>query len=103
MIEHLDIILVTETVLRIHTQTRQLGSENDTQDTFSSPKPPRVPRLSSHKVTSHKVGSDTRRVITFDTCQNLKGSLIRISEFPDASVMLEQLRVGITPRPQVVF
>jgi hypothetical protein len=53
--------------------------------------------------TSHKVGSDTRRVIVFDICQNLKGSLIRISDFPEASVMIEQLRVGITPRPQVIF
>ena len=53
--------------------------------------------------TSHKVGSNTRRVIVFDICQNLKGSLIRISEFPEASAMIEQLRVGITPRPQVVF
>ena len=53
--------------------------------------------------TSHKVGSDTRRVIVFDICQNLKGSLIRISDFPEASVMIEQLRVGITPRHQVIF
>jgi hypothetical protein len=29
--------------------------------------------------------------------------LIQNSEFPEASVMIEQLRVGITPRPQVVF
>ena len=50
------------------------------------------------KFTSHKVGSNTRRVIVFNICQNLKGSLIRISEFPEASVMIEQLRVGITPR-----
>ena len=44
-----------------------------------------------------------RRVIVFNVCQNLKGSLIRISDLPEASVMIEQLRVGITPRPQVVF
>ena len=53
--------------------------------------------------TSHKVGSNTRRVTVFDICQNLKRSLIRISEFPEASVMIEQLRVGITPRPHVVL
>ena len=34
MIEHFDIVLVTETVLRIHARTRQLLSENGTQDTF---------------------------------------------------------------------
>ena len=44
-----------------------------------------------------------RRVIVFNVGQNLKGSLIRISEFPEASVMIEQLRVGITSRSQVVF
>ena len=39
MIERFDIILLTETVLRNHAQTRQLLSENGTQDTFLSPKP----------------------------------------------------------------
>jgi hypothetical protein len=45
VIERFDIILLTVTVLRTHAQTRQLLSESGTQDTFSSPKPPRVPRL----------------------------------------------------------
>jgi len=45
VIERFDIIRLTVTVLLIHAQTRQLLSENGTQDTFSSPKPPRVPSL----------------------------------------------------------
>ena len=53
--------------------------------------------------TSHNVGANPRRVIVFNICQNLKGSLIRISDFLEASEMTEQLRVGITPRPEVVF
>ena len=40
--------------------------------------------------TSHKVGSDARRVIVFDICQNLKAnySLIEISKFTEAGVSL---------------
>ena len=104
MIEHFDIILVTETVPQVHAQTRQLLSETVHKTHFRHRNHRECRDFDTREqFTSHKVGSNTRRVIVFNICQNLEGRLIRISEFPEASVMIEQLRVGITPRPQVVF
>ena len=104
MIEHFDIILVTETVLQVHAQTRQLLSETVHKTRFRHRNNRECRDFDiREQFTRHSVGSNPRRVIIFDICQNLKGSLIRISEFLEASVMTEQLRVGITPRPQVIF
>ena len=104
MVEHFGIILVTKTVLRIHAQTRQLYLKTVHKTHFCHRNHRECRDFDTREqLTSHKVGSNTRRVIVFNICQNLEGRLIRISEFPEASVTIEQLRVGITPRPQVVF